>query len=138
MAPWDEMEWFDQPKVTAFTVGVTPVTTLCGVEPRRAVLMIGCTAAAGANAVVCPFSSANLPSFGFALSQSVPPIIVNQKDYGSLVQWSWFGVGSAAGIKVQVVELLLKAWPQDQEPPDSYRRMMRLAKSLGMLDKQGG
>jgi hypothetical protein len=111
MSPWQELEYFDFPFVSA-VVCPPGMTDVVGIDPRRVVLQL-------ANPTSVPLLTApggDVPPLSMGVGQLLPntlvPVLVVQQLHGPLAQFGWSVFNPTANpVTIQVIQVLLKSWP---------------------------
>lgn len=108
MSPMDEMKWFQPPKWTTVSVTGTSPVQLCDGNPQRIILIIQANGALR----ICTDKAHLLAGGGFAfLAGSLCTWQVEQKHEATLSQLEWFGLVTSGTVSVEVLQVLLKDWP---------------------------
>jgi hypothetical protein len=107
MPPWEAFRWFDSPVETVVDLGIDGLWHLVAAQNvRRVALWLG--SAGTANLNFSPSPRAGL--HGFYVTGGALPLVLRQQADGVLCQVEWYAQGSPGGT-VNVVEVLLRAWP---------------------------
>lgn len=108
LAPWEEIGYFQLPNVI-----VTPLTGPVGWtqiapnSPNRVSLTISST---GSTRLSTDNTIAT--GAGIAITNTMAPYVVREKDDGNLCTSAWYAVNGGAGT-VTVIEVILREWPGD-------------------------
>jgi hypothetical protein len=114
MSPWDEMEHFDIPFVTIVTCVPGAITVLVQKDPRRVALYINNPTSLAVVLAPNDVPVGLVAGTGYCLSNTSYPFSVKQKDDGALAQVAWCAAnGNASSVDIQVIQLLLKDWPNE-------------------------
>jgi hypothetical protein len=113
MSPWEEMEHFDKPFVTAVDCP-QGITIVAGTDPRRVVLQLANPTSMPLYHQVGDALTLLSSSVGALLANSLPPLLFTQQWYGPLVQYQHCIFNpNAAPVTIQVTQILLKDWPSN-------------------------
>jgi hypothetical protein len=111
MSPWEEMEHFDKPLVSAVTCP-QGVTIVVGTDPRRVVLQLANPTSMPLYHQVGDAVPALSSSVGASLVNNLPPLLYTQQWYGVFVQYQHCVFNpDPAPVTIQVTQILLKDWP---------------------------
>ncbi len=112
MAPWDEISYFDTPRVSYVLPFVLQTGLVLGANSRRVGIIF--TNSAANTIFVSPDQA--LPAdgtSGIPVDQASQRVTIMQKEFGVLASTEWYGYKAAAGTNVlTIVEILLKDWPR--------------------------
>jgi hypothetical protein len=107
MPPWQEADYFQTPVVTATGIsGLGSWVSIAPNAPNRVVLWIGTT-----QPITLTTDATIATSGGLPLSNTMPPLVIRQKDDANLCAQQWFAAASA-GTTVTTIEIVLRQWPK--------------------------
>lgn len=92
------------------TVAATRTPLVAASSGRVAIILVG----VDAGTVHCTTLSTSAANVGVHVGATLPPVVIHQKDYGGLVQREWFGIGSAGGQSLTIIEVF-DTWCKDPE-----------------------
>lgn len=108
MSPMDEMKWFQPPKWTTISVTGSQPVQLCDGNPQRIILMIQASGAMR----ICTDVKHLRDGGGFLFQTgSLCTWQVEQKHEAILSQAEWWGMVASGTVSAEVLEVLLKDWP---------------------------
>lgn len=99
------------------TGGVNNLNQVLSPDPTRWAVVFGFVAGAGSISV----STVNngTATIGLKINASLPPVGFTFRDYGALVQGSWYLISSTAGQQYQILEVLYRPATLQQSEPEA-------------------
>lgn len=111
MPPWDEMKYFDPPKITTVALTSNTNTLIAAQNPNRIGIVFGTVGAPLGGLFVRPGSpQINGTGSGFALPTNNQLLQFTQSEWGILVQSDWYGQCIGANGTVYITEVILRTW----------------------------
>jgi hypothetical protein len=112
MPPWDEITYFQTPKVSYITLDVNGKGQLCNSDPQRIGIMFGSNTPVN----ICPDAALLARADGgiplTVLSTGIPFIYINHDKMPGLPQVAWFANFGTMNQTVTVIEIVLREWPR--------------------------
>lgn len=105
--PWDEMVYFDKPFTHSVPIPFNSGALLIASQnPHRVALIVSCVLAG--TAFISPTAEPT-NGLGIPIANTLPPVIITQREHGNLCQCEWF-VTSSNQVTIYVIEVLLREW----------------------------
>ena|SRR5271165_3952061 len=115
MSPWDELRYFNSPKVSVINVpSASAGTQILSADPMRVVAVFGFQGSGSAQAAFVQPNQSQITATGMILQSTQLPLILTARDHPSLCQAAWYAVAGVGITNMEMLEVSMHDWPNTE------------------------